>query len=484
MASAGLEQIVRHVGLVGKVDAGFDQRQRLDEFLPPGLGAVTQRAGHLPIGLPALALGFRHYQIGEAFDGGEIELAVLEGAAGEFAGLGGAQILEAGEGGQRRRDHRAAAVQLQFGRVLAGLAVRSGEPQRQRLVDHLAGCRIADAGKGRLARRGDFAGEALSASPARGPEMRMTAIAAGGRPEERAKMVSRAVSDIDGARKRQCADRVKCARSPNPEVHRRRLLLDVGPGEEGRPACRKSKSRSTPPKITSASWADGAALSANDFLDWLAPPAGLRWLDVGCGDRSFQPTRAGPLFAKSVAGIDPAPAQIEHARSQSPDAEFRVADAMALPFAGGEFDIVASALVINFIPDRAKALAEMCRVLRPGGVVAGYVWHRAPTANDAPFAPIERGLESIGANVLRPPMRPESTPEGATAALHSARILRAWRSRCSRPTVHSATSTIIGTRIACRLRRRDNRLPRSPTRAAPSCKTRCARCCRPPPTAA
>jgi len=158
----------------------------------------------------------------------------------------------------------------------------------------------------------------------------------------------------------------------------------------------------------------------NRFLDWLAPPAGARWLDVGCGTGAFSQLVLNRCAPRSLAGVDPAPAQIEHARQQSPDAEFRVADAMALPFAEGEFDIVASALVINFIPDRAKALAEMHRVLRPGGIVAAYVWHRAPTANDAPFAPIERGLESIGANVLRPPMRPESTPEGATAALNSA----------------------------------------------------------------
>ncbi len=156
------------------------------------------------------------------------------------------------------------------------------------------------------------------------------------------------------------------------------------------------------------------------FLDWLAPPAGLRWLDVGCGTGAFSQLVLDRCSPQSVTGVDPAPAQVEHARRQSPDADFRVADAMDLPFADGEFDIVASALVINFIPDRAKALAEMHRVLRPGGIVAAYVWHRAPTANDAPFAPIERGLESIGANVLRPPMRPESTPQGATAALQNA----------------------------------------------------------------
>jgi SAM-dependent methyltransferase len=158
------------------------------------------------------------------------------------------------------------------------------------------------------------------------------------------------------------------------------------------------------------------------FLTWLAPSTGIRWLDVGCGTGAFTElvlTRTAP---SAIVGVDPAPAQIEYARRKTPSAEFHVGDAMALPFPNDSFDIVTSALVINFIPDRAKALAEMHRVLRPSGTVTSYVWHRTPTRNDAPFAPIERGLESIGANVLRPPMRPESTPDGATAALHDARF--------------------------------------------------------------
>lgn len=156
------------------------------------------------------------------------------------------------------------------------------------------------------------------------------------------------------------------------------------------------------------------------FLAWLAPAAGLHWLDVGCGTGAFSQLVLKHAAPSAIAGVDPAPAQIEYARRQSPNAEFRVGDAMALPFPDGTFDIVTSALVINFIPDRAKAFAEMRRVLRPGGAVTSYVWHRTPTENDAPFAPIERGLESIGADVLRPPMRPESTPDGAAAALQSA----------------------------------------------------------------
>ncbi len=156
------------------------------------------------------------------------------------------------------------------------------------------------------------------------------------------------------------------------------------------------------------------------FLDWLAPSAGLHWLDVGCGTGAFTQLVLTHAAPSAIVGVDPSPAQIEHARGQSPRAEFRVGDAMALPFPDGTFDIVTSALVINFIPDRAKALAEMHRVLRPGGSATSYVWHRTPTENDAPFARIERGLESIGADVLRPPMRPESTADGATAALQSA----------------------------------------------------------------
>lgn len=156
------------------------------------------------------------------------------------------------------------------------------------------------------------------------------------------------------------------------------------------------------------------------FLDWLAPPAGLRWLDVGCGSGAFTQLVLQHAAPGAIVGVDPAPAQVEHARQQMPRAEFRVADAMALPFTVGSFDVVASALVINFVPDSIKAFAEMRRVLRPRGTVAGYLWARSGAENLSPFAPIERGLESIGAEVLRPPRRPESTPEGARAALQGA----------------------------------------------------------------
>jgi ubiquinone/menaquinone biosynthesis C-methylase UbiE len=156
------------------------------------------------------------------------------------------------------------------------------------------------------------------------------------------------------------------------------------------------------------------------FLGWLQPASGQRWLDVGCGTGAFTQLVLKHCAPKSVAGVDPAPAQIEHARKQTPQAEFQVADAIALPFGDNEFDIVASALVINFIPDRAKALAEMRRVLSPGGIVAAYLWDRSPAADASPHAPMEHGLHRIGAEILRPPIAPESTPDGAQAALERA----------------------------------------------------------------
>lgn len=153
------------------------------------------------------------------------------------------------------------------------------------------------------------------------------------------------------------------------------------------------------------------------FLDWLAPPPDVHWLDIGCGTGAFTQLVLKHGSPIAVTGIDPAPAQIELARRQTPQADFRVADATALPFKDNEFDVVASALVINFIPDRAKAFGEMHRVLRPGGIVSAYLWDRTATTDFSPHAPMERGLRAIGVEAMRPPISPEATPEGAKAAL-------------------------------------------------------------------
>jgi ubiquinone/menaquinone biosynthesis C-methylase UbiE len=155
------------------------------------------------------------------------------------------------------------------------------------------------------------------------------------------------------------------------------------------------------------------------FLVWFDPPAGARWLDVGCGTGAFSQLilRHAP---QSIVGIDPSSAQIDYARKVFPDLTFEVADSMAMPLGADTFDVVASALVFHFIPDRARAFAEMKRVLKPDGRVGGYTWKRTATADFSPYAPMMRGVRQIGAETLTSPLVPEASPDGLQASLQSA----------------------------------------------------------------
>jgi SAM-dependent methyltransferase len=156
------------------------------------------------------------------------------------------------------------------------------------------------------------------------------------------------------------------------------------------------------------------------FLAWLDPPKDARWLDLGCGTGAFSELILRRCAPKSITGIDPSHEQIAYVRKLLPGHTFEVGDSMAMPFGDGAFDIVASALVFHFIPDRAKAFAEMHRVLRPGGLVAGYTWKRNAAENFAPYAPVMSGVKSIGAETLTSPMVPEGSPEGMRASLEAA----------------------------------------------------------------
>ena len=56
-------------------------------------------------------------------------------------------------------------------------------------------------------------------------------------------------------------------------------------------------------------------LAGDAFLDWLRPPPGLRWLDVGCGNGAFTEALAGRCAPASIHGVDPSEAQLAFARS-------------------------------------------------------------------------------------------------------------------------------------------------------------------------
>jgi SAM-dependent methyltransferase len=97
-----------------------------------------------------------------------------------------------------------------------------------------------------------------------------------------------------------------------------------------------------------------------------------------------------------------------------------------LPFPDATFDVVASALVINFIPDRPRALAEMRRVARVGSMVAGYVWDFA--MESSPSGPLRRGMRQFGIDVPVLPGAIEST----TAAMASLFALAGFESIATR----------------------------------------------------
>ena len=139
------------------------------------------------------------------------------------------------------------------------------------------------------------------------------------------------------------------------------------------------------------------------FLDWLAPQPALRWVDVGCGNGAFSERIVERFKPTEVQGIDPSEGQLAFARTRPAArlAKFRQGDAMALPFPDSSFDMAVMALVIFFVPDPAKGLSEMARVLRPGGTMAAYAWDMF--GGGFPLEPIFVELRAIN---IAPPKAP------------------------------------------------------------------------------
>lgn len=149
-------------------------------------------------------------------------------------------------------------------------------------------------------------------------------------------------------------------------------------------------------------------LAGNAFLDWLAPPADLRWLDVGCGNGAFTQLIVDRCAPQFVTGVDPAEAQIAHARRRfSPDvAEFHQGNAMALPFAEHSFDAAVMPLAIFFVPDPARGVAEMARVVHAGGIAGAYAWDME--GGGFPYQILQDELAAMGKTVPQTP-RPEAS---------------------------------------------------------------------------
>ena len=144
-------------------------------------------------------------------------------------------------------------------------------------------------------------------------------------------------------------------------------------------------------------------LAGNVFLDWLAPPSGLRWLDVGCGNGAFTDLIFQRHAPASLHGIDPSEEQLTFARGRaiSGVAQFTQGDAMALPYSDNSFDVAVMPLVIFFVPDPAKGVAEMARVVSPGGQVCAYGWDMY--GGGFPYDALQAEMRGMGIPLPTPP---------------------------------------------------------------------------------
>lgn len=144
-------------------------------------------------------------------------------------------------------------------------------------------------------------------------------------------------------------------------------------------------------------------LAGERFIDWLTPAGGLRWLDVGCGNGAFTETLVARCAPAAVHGVDPSAEQLAFARSRPAlrDAQLQTGDAMALPYADAAFDIAVMPLVIFFVPEPAKGVAEMARVLTPDGVAAAYAWDMH--GGGFPYNALRMAITELGYAVPAPP---------------------------------------------------------------------------------
>jgi SAM-dependent methyltransferase len=160
------------------------------------------------------------------------------------------------------------------------------------------------------------------------------------------------------------------------------------------------------------------------FVDWLAPPSGLDWLDVGCGTGALSQAVLAGTDPRSLIGVDPSEAFVARATENVGDgrATFRTGDAQALDLPEASRHAVVSGLVLNFVPDKAAMLSGMRRVARPEGIVGVYVWDYPGDGLEflAAFWSAAVELDPSAADLTEALRFPDCTPEALVALVGAA----------------------------------------------------------------
>ena len=116
---------------------------------------------------------------------------------------------------------------------------------------------------------------------------------------------------------------------------------------------------------------------AESFVSACALPPGATVLDAGCGTGALSDAIAQRDPTARITGVDLGEALVQAAQARVPGGTFRVGEVTQLQDADAAYDATLSLLVLQFVPDRARAVREMRRVTRPGGLVAAAMWNFA-----------------------------------------------------------------------------------------------------------
>jgi SAM-dependent methyltransferase len=134
-------------------------------------------------------------------------------------------------------------------------------------------------------------------------------------------------------------------------------------------------------------------LLAPQLADLAGVGSRQRVLDVGCGPGALTSELVERVGASNVSAVDPSEQFVATARERHPGVDVRRAAAEELPFADGEFDAALAQLVVHFMADPVRGLAEMARVTRAGGVVSACVWDHA--GEQTPLAPFWQAVHEV-----------------------------------------------------------------------------------------
>lgn len=129
------------------------------------------------------------------------------------------------------------------------------------------------------------------------------------------------------------------------------------------------------------------------FADLVEVPGDGRVLDVGCGPGVLTAVLADRHGAARVDAIDPTPGFVAATRDRLPGVDVRQGVAEDLPYADSSYAATFAQLVVHFMKDPARGLAEMARVTRHGGTVAACVWDHP--GGRGPLTPFWSAVEEL-----------------------------------------------------------------------------------------